>query len=61
MERWIITTTARGVNRACDRSIEEASQWLERYRQVWEGNFERLDSLLEELKLDDQKVKQSKQ
>ena len=26
-----------------------ANQWLERYRQFWEANFQHLDSLLEEL------------
>ena len=29
--------------------LAEASAWLERYRDVWEANFERLDALLEEL------------
>ena len=43
------------------RRLEEASRWLEQYRQVWEGNFERLDSLLEEMKIDEQKLEQSKQ
>jgi DNA-binding transcriptional ArsR family regulator len=43
------------------KPLKEAAQWLERYRQVWEGNFERLDSLLDELKIDDQKRGQSKQ
>ncbi len=28
----------------------EAVGWLERYRKVWERNYERLDALLEELK-----------
>jgi DNA-binding transcriptional ArsR family regulator len=27
----------------------EANAWLERYRAIWETNFERLDGLLEEL------------
>ena len=31
------------------RALAEASAWLERYRDVWEANFERLDGLLEEL------------
>ena len=35
------------------KPLAEAARWLERYRQVWEGNFERLDSLLDELKIDD--------
>jgi DNA-binding transcriptional ArsR family regulator len=29
--------------------LAEASGWLERYRAIWEGNFRRLDALLEEL------------
>src|ERR1700741_5363346 len=32
------------------KPLAEANAWLERYRQLWETNFERLDSLLEELK-----------
>src|SRR3712207_6697235 len=29
--------------------LAEASAWLDRYRSIWEANFERLDGLLEEL------------
>jgi DNA-binding transcriptional ArsR family regulator len=32
------------------RPLAEANAWLERYRQLWEGNFQRLDALLGELK-----------
>jgi len=32
------------------RRLAEATRWLERYRKIWEGNFQRLDALLEELK-----------
>ena len=32
------------------KPLAEASAWLERYRQIWEGNFRRLDALLDELK-----------
>jgi DNA-binding transcriptional ArsR family regulator len=32
------------------KPLEKANEWLERYRQFWEGNFQRLDALLEELK-----------
>ncbi|MDV6235107.1 metalloregulator ArsR/SmtB family transcription factor [Leptospira ellisii] len=32
------------------KPLEEASLWLENYRKLWEGRFEQLDSLLEELK-----------
>jgi DNA-binding transcriptional ArsR family regulator len=30
--------------------LAEANQWLERYRQIWEANFQRLDALLEVMK-----------
>ena len=32
------------------KRLAEATGWLERYRKIWEGNFQRLDALLEELK-----------
>jgi DNA-binding transcriptional ArsR family regulator len=32
------------------RALAEANAWLEGYRQFWEEQFQRLDSLLEELK-----------
>ncbi len=31
------------------KSLAQASKWLERYRKIWEGNFRRLDVLLNEL------------
>ena len=31
------------------KPLAEANAWLERYRASWEGNFERLDGVLEEL------------
>ena len=30
--------------------LAEASAWLEAYREYWQGNFQRLDSVLAELK-----------
>jgi DNA-binding transcriptional ArsR family regulator len=30
--------------------LAEANEWLERYRRYWEGNYERLDAVLGELK-----------
>ncbi|HEY4563627.1 MAG TPA: metalloregulator ArsR/SmtB family transcription factor [Thermoanaerobaculia bacterium] len=30
--------------------LAEADAWLERYRQLWESNFQRLDGVLAELK-----------
>jgi DNA-binding transcriptional ArsR family regulator len=35
------------------QALAEANQWLERYRQIWEANFDRLDRLLEKLKSKD--------
>jgi DNA-binding transcriptional ArsR family regulator len=32
------------------RPLGEATEWLERYRQFWEGSYQRLDALLAELK-----------
>jgi len=32
------------------KPLAEATEWLERYRRFWEGNFKRLDALLDELK-----------
>jgi DNA-binding transcriptional ArsR family regulator len=38
------------------KPMAEANRWLEDYRRFWEGSFQRLDSLLDELK---QKEKRS--
>jgi DNA-binding transcriptional ArsR family regulator len=35
--------------------LAEANEWLEEYRQIWESNFQRLDSVLEELKTQEKK------
>ena len=32
--------------------LAEAKDWLERHRLLWEGNFERLDAVLGEMKVD---------
>lgn len=31
------------------KALAEANDWLERYRRLWEGNLQRLDTLLGEL------------
>ena len=31
------------------KPLAHAVKWLERYRRLWEGNYQRLDALLEEL------------
>ena len=40
------------------RRLAEATGWLERYRKIWEGNFQRLDALLDELKTQEKRVAQ---
>jgi len=37
------------------KRLGEATRWLERYRRLWEGNYRRLDALLEELKAQEKK------
>jgi DNA-binding transcriptional ArsR family regulator len=36
-------------------ALKEMDEWLERYRRIWEGNFQRLDGVLEELKTKEKK------
>jgi DNA-binding transcriptional ArsR family regulator len=40
--------------------LQELEAWLERYRQLWEGNFQRLDALLDELKAGEPKTTKKK-
>jgi hypothetical protein len=35
--------------------LQELEVWLERYRRLWEGNFQRLDAVLDELKTKEKK------
>ena len=35
------------------RPLAVANEWLERYRQFWEANYQRLDALLEEMKAEE--------
>ncbi len=32
------------------RPLAEATDWIERYRKIWEANYQRLDALLQEMK-----------
>lgn len=40
--------------------LQELEVWLERYRRIWEGNFQRLDALLDELKTGGQSARRKK-
>src|SRR5882672_305395 len=37
------------------KPLQEANEWLEKYRRIWETNFQRLDALLEEMKTKEKK------
>jgi DNA-binding transcriptional ArsR family regulator len=39
------------------KRLEQADKWLERYRRLWEGNYQRLDALLDELKTQEKERK----
>jgi DNA-binding transcriptional ArsR family regulator len=41
------------------KPLAEANEWLERYREYWEANYERLDAVLGELKSMQRKPKPS--
>jgi DNA-binding transcriptional ArsR family regulator len=40
--------------------LAQANEWLENYRRFWEGSFQRLDALLEELQADDKKAESTR-
>jgi DNA-binding transcriptional ArsR family regulator len=42
------------------KPLAQATEWLERYREFWEGNYQRLDALLEELKIKQKKRRSTK-
>jgi DNA-binding transcriptional ArsR family regulator len=42
------------------KPLAEASGWLEGYRQFWEGRFQHLDALLDELKSGEKRSKSAK-
>lgn len=49
----LISRTREAQKRPCRieaKPLAEATEWLEKYRQFWEGQFQRLDDLLEEMK-----------
>jgi DNA-binding transcriptional ArsR family regulator len=40
--------------------LQELEVWLERYRRLWETNFQRLDALLDQLKSGERKARHKK-
>jgi len=40
--------------------LQELEIWVERYRRIWEQNFQRLDALLDRMKSSDPKVAEPK-
>ena len=42
------------------KPLAQATEWLERYREFWEGNYQRLDALLAELKTRQKKRRSTK-
>jgi DNA-binding transcriptional ArsR family regulator len=42
------------------KPLAQAAGWLDAYRQFWEAQFERLDALLDEMKLAEKKLKRTK-
>ena len=49
----LVTTEKVGRVRTCrlgPRRLEEEVMWIERYRQLWDARFDRLDQVVEELK-----------
>ena len=42
------------------KRVEEAVDWIERYREIFEQNYQRLDALLEELQAKPSKRKRTK-
>lgn len=52
-ECGLVVITRQGREHYCDvrfDRLNEVSDWVEKYRQVWEARFERLDEVLEQMK-----------
>jgi DNA-binding transcriptional ArsR family regulator len=54
LERAGLITVGREAQRRPRRMdaapLAEAATWIERYQKIWEGNYQRLDALLDKLK-----------
>jgi DNA-binding transcriptional ArsR family regulator len=42
------------------KPLADATEWLEKYRKIWAGNFQRLDALLDQMKTDELKARDKK-
>lgn len=42
------------------KPLEEANQWLERYREFWESSFQRLDALLQDMQANEKRRSRKK-
>jgi DNA-binding transcriptional ArsR family regulator len=55
----LVTTEKVGRVRTCKlgpRRLQEVTDWLEKYRQLWEARFDELDAVVEELKQKERKA-----
>ena len=55
IECGLINIKKQGRERYCEASLQqlnEVSNWIEKYRQLWEEKFSRLDDLLDKIKND---------
>jgi DNA-binding transcriptional ArsR family regulator len=59
LERAGLVTGARDAQRRPRRiagpPLAEAASWIDRFREIWEGNYRRLDTLLVELQAEEAK------
>jgi DNA-binding transcriptional ArsR family regulator len=52
-ECGLIVIKKQGRERYCEAKLQklgEVSDWVEQYRKMWDGRFDRLDAMLEDLK-----------
>lgn len=59
----LITRSREAQYRPCRlkaKPLKEASEWIDRYRQFWEGSFDRLDDYLKELQAEEKKRDRNK-